>query len=60
MNRILNKTICTASIIVLSSIYTLPIFAAFDDKTMYGQMNKSGEIYKTVSDGENKDNDLPI
>lgn len=59
MNRFVKKIICVASTIALCGMYTLPIYA-ISEETLYCKMNNIGEVYKSVSNGEESKEEMPI
>ena len=60
MNNGLKKAICIASTITMCGLYTMPIYAINEKDTMYCKATNIGVVYKTTSNGEEKNEDMPI
>ena len=60
MNNGVKKAICIASTITMCGLYTLQIYAINEKDTMYCKATNIGVVYKTTSNGEEKNEDMPI
>jgi len=60
MNNGVKKAICIASTVTMCGLYTLPIYAINEKDTMYCNTNNIGVVYKETSNGEEKNEDMPI
>ena len=60
MNNGLKKAICIASTITMCGLYTMPIYAINEKDTMYCKATNIGVVYKETSNGEEKNEDMPI
>lgn len=60
MNNGVKKAICIASTVTMCGLYTLPIYAINEKDTMYCKANNIGVVYKETSNGEEKNEDMPI
>lgn len=60
MNNGVKKAICIASTVTICGLYTLPIYAINEKDTMYCKANNIGVVYKETSNGEEKNEDMPI
>ena len=60
MNNGVKKAICIASTVTMCGLYTLPIYAINEKDTMYCKVNNIGVVYKETSNGEEKNEDMPI
>lgn len=60
MNDVVKKAICVASTVTMCGLYTMPIYAISEKDTMYCKANNIGVVYKETSNGEEKNEDMPI
>ena len=60
MNNGVKKAISIASTVTMCGLYTLPIYAINEKDTMYCKVNNIGVVYKETSNGEEKNEDMPI
>ena len=60
MNNGVKKAICIASTITMCGLYTMPIYAINEKDTMYCKATNIGVVYKETSNGEEKNEDMPI
>lgn len=60
MNQLISKIVCIASTIALCGMYALPIYAVSEEETLYCKMNNIGEVYKSVANGEESKEEMPI
>ena len=60
MNNIVKKAICGISLVTICGLYTMPIYAISEKDSMYCRANNIGVVYKETSNGEEKNEDIPI
>lgn len=60
MNKLIKKIVCITATISLCGMYMAPIYAISEKDALYCKMNNVGEIYKSVSNGEEKNEEMPI
>lgn len=60
MKKSLIRLLSIICVLIIAIMQTLPILAVAENRTIYTQMNTTGEIYKEIENGNEIENKIPI